>query len=132
MTTRIPAFNSMPHDFDLSLAICRRSRSDIIETSKIFDDTDIQKVYEDTETEYIELMKKFIREFPGYSQLVQNQSDSIFYFIDTPSTQASCIVDNIVLALKRKYHQVNMVSFGRVYISKEENLFRANEILNVF
>ncbi|CAB4479535.1 unnamed protein product [Rhizophagus irregularis] len=58
MTTRIPAFNSMPHDFDLSLAICRRSRSDIIETSKIFDDTDIQKVYEDTETEYIELMKK--------------------------------------------------------------------------
>ncbi|CAB4479536.1 uncharacterized protein OCT59_005842 [Rhizophagus irregularis] len=74
----------------------------------------------------------FIREFPGYSQLVQNQSDSIFYFIDTPSTQASCIVDNIVLALKRKYHQVNMVSFGRVYISKEENLFRANEILNVF
>uniref|UniRef100_U9TPK8 Uncharacterized protein n=1 Tax=Rhizophagus irregularis (strain DAOM 181602 / DAOM 197198 / MUCL 43194) TaxID=747089 RepID=U9TPK8_RHIID len=47
----------------------------------------------------------FIREFPGYSQLVQNQSDSIFYFIDTPSTQASCIVDNIVLALKRKYHQ---------------------------
>lgn len=59
MTSGIPAFNSVPHDFDLSLAICRVTRPDIIETSKIFDDTVVQKVYKDKEIGYIELMKKY-------------------------------------------------------------------------
>ncbi|CAB4412495.1 unnamed protein product [Rhizophagus irregularis] len=64
----------------------------------------------------------FIREFPGYSQLVQNKSKSIFYFTDT---------DIIVSALRRAYRQENMFSFGKVFIDNEEILFRDNEILNV-
>ncbi len=43
MTSGIPAFNNIPHDFDHSLNICQGLRPDIIE---------------DTMSEYAELMKK--------------------------------------------------------------------------
>ena len=43
MTSGIPAFNNIPHDFDLSLRICEGLRPEIIEG---------------TEVEYAELMKR--------------------------------------------------------------------------
>lgn len=43
MTSGIPAFNNVPHDFYLSIGICKGNRPEIID---------------DTEPEYVELMKK--------------------------------------------------------------------------
>ena len=60
MTSGIPAFNNVPHDFNLSLSICQGLRPEIIEdkTPKIFDDTEKQKVFEGTEIKYTKLMKR--------------------------------------------------------------------------
>ncbi|CAB4412492.1 unnamed protein product [Rhizophagus irregularis] len=58
MTSGIPAFNDMPHDLELALKICQGLRPELVGVPKIFDDKDVQKKYEDTEAEYIELMKK--------------------------------------------------------------------------
>ncbi|UZO14384.1 uncharacterized protein OCT59_005843 [Rhizophagus irregularis] len=58
MTSGIPAFNKMPHDLDLALKICQGLRPELVEVPKIFDAKNVQKKYEDTEAEYIELMKK--------------------------------------------------------------------------
>ena len=60
MTSGKPAFNNVPHDFNLSLNICQGLRPEIFEgkTPKIFDDTEKQKVFEGTEIKYTKLMKR--------------------------------------------------------------------------
>src|SRR6266536_1968398 len=60
MTSGIPAFNNLPHDFNLSLNICQGLRPEIVEgkVPKIFDDTEKQNIFEETEVKYTELIKK--------------------------------------------------------------------------
>ncbi|UZO14387.1 uncharacterized protein OCT59_005846 [Rhizophagus irregularis] len=58
MTSGIPAFNNMPHDLELALKICRGLRPELVEVPKIFDDTKKQKIFEDLEKKYLELMKR--------------------------------------------------------------------------
>jgi serine/threonine protein kinase len=60
MTSGIPAFNNMPHDFNLSLNICQGLRPKIIK-DKIpitINDTEKQKLFEEMEIKYTELMKR--------------------------------------------------------------------------
>src|SRR6266498_4209866 len=58
MTSGIPAFNNIPHDFNLSLNICQGLRPEIIEIPNMFDDPEEQKIHEDLEVEYTKLMKR--------------------------------------------------------------------------
>jgi serine/threonine protein kinase len=58
MTSGIPAFNNVPHDFNLSLNVCQGLRPEVIEIPKIFDDAKKQKIFEDIESEYTRLMKR--------------------------------------------------------------------------
>ena len=58
MTSGIPAFNNLPHDLNLSLNICQGSRPEIVKVLKIFENMDKQKIFEDVEVEYVELMKR--------------------------------------------------------------------------
>ena len=58
MTSGIPAFNNIPHDFNLSLNICQGLRPVIVEVPNIFDNAEEQKIFEDKEVEYAELMKR--------------------------------------------------------------------------
>jgi len=60
MTSGIPAFNNIPHDFNLSLNICQGLRPEIVKgkVPKIFDDVEDQKKFEDMEVEYTKLMKR--------------------------------------------------------------------------
>jgi len=58
MTSGVPAFNNISHDFKLSLSICRGLRPEIVKIPKVFENIEEQKTFEDTEIEYIELMKR--------------------------------------------------------------------------
>jgi serine/threonine protein kinase len=55
MTSGIPAFNNLAHDFDLSLNICQGLRPDIV---KVPDYAHKRKIEDDIEVEYVELMKR--------------------------------------------------------------------------
>src|SRR5204863_2277899 len=52
MTSGIPAFNNISHDFNLSLNICQGLRPEIVKVPNIFDDAEEQKIFEDKEIEY--------------------------------------------------------------------------------
>src|SRR2546430_13598779 len=60
MTSGIPAFNNLPHDFNLSLNICQGLRPEIVKgkVPKIFDDPEDQNILEDLEVEFTKLMKR--------------------------------------------------------------------------
>src|SRR6266496_6153431 len=58
MTSGIPAFNNVPHDFNLSLNICRGLRPEIVKVPKIFENAEKQKNFENLEVEYTKLMKR--------------------------------------------------------------------------
>ncbi|GES81542.1 kinase-like domain-containing protein [Rhizophagus clarus] len=56
MSSGIPAFNNIPHDFDLSLDICKGLRPKNFEVPNIFDNIIEQKIFENIEVKYTELM----------------------------------------------------------------------------
>ena len=58
MTSGIPAFNNIPHDFNLSLNICQGLRPEIVEVPNIFNEAEKQRDFEDREVEYTKLMKR--------------------------------------------------------------------------
>ena len=58
ITSGIPAFNNLSHDFNFSLNICQGLRPEMVMVPIIFDDAEKQKDFEDIEVEYTKLMKR--------------------------------------------------------------------------